>query len=154
MEIRIKRDSKKMLVMETKFYIKNRENRMETIFKKVTKWVALFLCVLLGSSGAFAQTQTLLVDGASSASVCPGDPIVLTTSKFPEGSVAADILISTDGGSTWKASGTSSDPSRVYTFVMDMGSSAVMFKVRSQGLATPVETNTVSVQVETECAKE
>ena len=154
MEIRIKRDSKKMLVMETKFYIKNRENRMETIFKKVTKWVALFLCVLLGSSGAFAQTQTLLVDGASSASVCPGDPIVLTTSKFPEGSVAADILISTDGGSTWKASGTSSDPSRVYTFVMDMGSSAVMFKVRTQGLATPVETNTVSVQVETECAKE
>ena len=137
--------------METKFYIKNRENKMETIFKKVTKWVALFLCVFLGSSGAFAQTQTLLVDGASSASVCPGDPIVLTTSKFPEGSVAADILISTDGGSTWKASGTSSDPSRVYTFVMDMGSSAVMFKVRSQGLATPVETNTVSVQVETEC---
>lgn len=137
--------------METKFYIKNRENRMETIFKKVTKWVALFLCVFLGSSGAFAQTQTLLVDGASSASVCPGDPIVLTTSKFPEGSVAADILISTDGGSTWKASGTSSDPSRVYTFVMDMGSSAVMFKVRSQGLAIPVETNTVSVQVETKC---
>lgn len=137
--------------METKFYIKNRENRMETIFKKVTKWVALFLCVFLGSSGAFAQTQTLLVDGASSASVCPGDPIVLTTSKFPEGSIAADVLISTDGGSTWKASGTSSDPSRVYTFVMDMGSSAVMFKVRSQGLATPVETNTVSVQVETEC---
>lgn len=137
--------------METKFYIKNRENKMGTIFKKVTKWVALFLCVFLGSSGAFAQTQTLLVDGASSASVCPGDPIVLTTSKFPEGSVAADILISTDGGSTWKASGTSSDPSRVYTFVMDMGSSAVMFKVRSQGLAIPVETNTVSVQVETKC---
>lgn len=137
--------------METKFYIKNRENKMGTIFKKVTKWVALFLCVFLGSSGAFAQTQTLLVDGASSASVCPGDPIVLTTSKFPEGSIAADVLISTDGGSTWKASGTSSDPSRVYTFVMDMGSSAVMFKVRSQGLATPVETNTVSVQVETEC---
>ncbi len=141
----------KMLVMETRNYIKNRESIMENLFRKVTKSVVLFLCVLLGSSGAFAQQLT--VDGLSETAVCPGDPIVLTTSKFPNGTTAADVLISSDGGNSWKPSGTSSDPSKSYTFVIDMGSSPVMFKVRSQGLKEPVETNTVLVQVETDCAK-
>ena len=79
--------------METKFYIKNRENRMGTIFKKVTKWVALFLCVFLGSSGVFAQTQTLLVDGASSASVCPDHSLIAVRGSSPAVTTALNAFV-------------------------------------------------------------
>lgn len=124
---------------------------MENLFRKVTKSVVLFLCVCLGGSAAFAQTLT--VDGVESAAVCPREPIVLSTTKFPEGSKAADLLVSTDGGNSWVSKQTSSDPSRSYTFVWDMGSSEILFKVRSQGLNPAVETNVVTVTVETDCAK-
>lgn len=124
---------------------------MENLFRKVTKSVVLFLCVCLGSSGAFAQTLT--VDGVESTTACPGNPIVLTTSKFPEGSKAANLYVSIDGGNSWQTKQTSSDPSRIYTFVWDMGSEPLMFKVSSQGLNPAVETNVVTVTVETDCAK-
>lgn len=124
---------------------------MENLFRKVTKSVVLFLCVCLASSGVYAQTLT--VDGVESTTACPGNPIVLTTSKFPEGSKAANLYVSIDGGNSWQTKQTSSDPSRIYTFVWDMGSEPLMFKVSSQGLNPAVETNVVTVTVETDCAK-
>jgi hypothetical protein len=79
----------------------------------------------------------------------------LTTSEFPENTISADLYSSTDGGSNWMAVASSADPSRSYTFVMDMGSKAVSFKVRSRtrGSESPVETNEVKVSVETDCAR-
>lgn len=106
-----------VLVMETKFYIKNRENKMGTIFKKVTKWVALFLCVFLGSSGAFAQTLT--VDGVESTTACPGNPIVLQVTGVPEGISTVDFYRSTDG-KNFTIAGSALGSDGVFVFVDDM----------------------------------
>ena len=103
--------------METKFYIKNRENKMGTIFKKVTKWVALFLCVFLGSSGAFARTLT--VDGVESTTACPGNPIVLQVTGVPEGISTVDFYRSTDG-KNFTIAGSALGSDGVFVFVDDM----------------------------------
>lgn len=90
---------------------------METIFKKVTKWVALFLCVFLGSSGAFAQTLT--VDGVESTTACPGNPIVLQVTGVPEGISTVDFYRSTNG-TTFTVAGSALGSDGVFVYVDDM----------------------------------
>lgn len=112
--------------METKFYIKNRENRMETIFKKVTKWVALFLCVFLGMGNLQAQEIS-----ADAEEYCAGDPIVLRPSGFSDNVKALNWFSSTNG-SVWDSKRTNLGNSGV--FVDDMSDDqTVYFKAEAQG---------------------
>ena len=133
--------------METKFYIKNRENRMETIFKKVTKWVALFLCVLLGSSGAFAQTLT--VDGVESTTACPGNPIVLQASGFDTDVTTVDFYRSKNGGA-FEVVGSAIGADGVFVYVDDMGDTNYSYYAKAGGKQSNVVT--VNQAPENECA--
>ena len=136
-----------VLVMETKFYIKNRENRMETIFKKVTKWVALFLCVFLGSSGAFAQTLT--VDGVESTTACPGNPIVLQVTGVPDGIRTVDFYRSTNG-TTFTVAGSALGSDGVFVYVDDMKETNYYYY--AQFSSTKTNTVTVNQAPADECA--
>lgn len=136
-----------VLVMETKFYIKNRENRMETIFKKVTKWVALFLCVLLGSSGAFAQELT--VDGVESTTACPGNPIVLQAAGFDTDVTTVDFYRSKNGGA-FEVVGSAIGADGVFVYVDDMGDTNYSYYAKAGGKQSNVVT--VNQAPENECA--
>lgn len=136
-----------MLVMETKFYIKNRENKMGTIFKKVTKWVALFLCVFLGSSGAFAQTLT--VDGVESTTACPGNPIVLQVTGVPEGISTVDFYRSTNG-TTFTVAGSALGSDGVFVYVDDMKETNYYYYAQFSSTKTNIVT--VNQAPENECA--
>lgn len=136
-----------MLVMETKFYIKNRENRMETIFKKVTKWVALFLCVFLGSSGAFAQTLT--VDGVESTTACPNNPIVLQATGFDSNVTTVDFYRSIDG-TNFGIVGSATGADGVFVHVDDMSNTNYSYYAKAGGKQSNVVT--VNQAPENECA--
>lgn len=136
-----------VLVMETKFYIKNRENRMGTIFKKVTKWVALFLCVFLGSSGAFAQTLT--VDGVESTTACPGNPIVLQVTGVPDGISTVDFYRSTNG-TTFTVAGSALGSDGVFVYVDDMKETNYYYYAQFSSTKTNIVT--VNQAPENECA--
>ncbi len=133
--------------METKFYIKNRENRMGTIFKKVTKWVALFLCAFLGSSGAFAQTLT--VDGVESTTACPGNPIVLQVTGVPDGISTVDFYRSTNG-TTFTVAGSALGSDGVFVYVDDMKETNYYYY--AQFSSTKTNTVTVNQAPADECA--
>lgn len=132
--------------METKFYIKNRENRMETIFKKVTKWVALFLCVFLGSSEAFAQTLTV-----DNAVVCEGYPMVFHAEGFSENVKAITWYRKTSNEDEFIAQRTTLGNHG--TFVDDMlGFSTVQYYVSAQGTNEKSQVITITLDKSEECA--
>ena len=130
----------KMLVMETKFYIKkkNRENRMERRTIKAAKSVVSFLCVLLGISGAYAQTLT--VDGVESTTACPGNPIVLQVTGVADGVSTVDFYRSTDG-TNFTVAGSALGADGVFVFVDDMADSNYSYYAVVAGK----QTNTVVV---------
>ena len=136
-----------MLVMETKFYIKNRENKMGIIFKKVTKWVALFLCVFLGSSGAFAQTLT--VDGVESTTACPNNPIVLQATGFDSNVTTVDFYRSIDG-TNFGIVGSATGADGVFVHVDDMSNTNYSYYAKAGGKQSNVVT--VNQAPENECA--
>ena len=90
---------------------------MENLFRKVTKLVVLFLCVLLGSSGAFAQTLT--VDGVESTTACPNNPIVLQATGFDSNVTTVDFYRSIDG-TNFGIVGSATGADGVFVFVDDM----------------------------------
>lgn len=111
---------------------------MENLFRKVTKLVVLFLCVLLGSSGAFAQTLT--VDGVESTTACPGNPIVLQVTGVADGVSTVDFYRSTDG-TNFTVAGSALGADGVFVFVDDMADSNYSYYAVVAGK----QTNTVVV---------
>ena len=111
---------------------------MKNLFRKVTKSVVLFLCVCLGSSGAFAQTLT--VDGVESTTACPGNPIVLQVTGVADGVSTVDFYRSTDG-TNFTVAGSALGADGVFVFVDDMADSNYSYYAVVAGK----QTNTVVV---------
>ncbi|MBO4806094.1 MAG: gliding motility-associated C-terminal domain-containing protein [Paludibacteraceae bacterium] len=108
--------------------------------------VAVWLLAFWACSFASVEAQKLTADETSA---CEGYSVMLTADGFPSGEKAANLLESTDGGSSWKEVQTSADPTGSFTFVIDMGSRSVQYKVRGQN--SKKETNVVSVALTTNC---